>query len=75
MKALGKPKFTNLVTLQAWHMKSKSVQQSQILSLNSKAMTSEKSHTTHQVGMCWRAIIILFRTPQFSLFCIEIYEI
>ena len=35
----------------------------------------EKLHVTYQVGVWWHAVIIPFRTPQFSLFWNEMYEL
>ena len=35
----------------------------------------EKSHTTHQEGVWWSAMIIPFRTPQLSFFYNERYEL
>ena len=40
-----------------------------------RLQTCEKSHATHQVGVWWRAMIIPFRTPQFSFFYNEIYKL
>ena len=56
-------------------MKRKGVHQSYTSSLNSEAMACEKSHTTHQVGMWWCAMIIPFRTPVFVLLHLDVQTI
>ena len=38
-------------------------------------MACEKSHTTHQVGMWWCAMIIPFRTPVFVLLHLDVQTI
>ena len=35
----------------------------------------EKTHTMHQVGVWWHAMIIPFRTSQFSFFWTDMYEL
>ena len=56
-------------------MKNKGAQQSHASSQNSEALTCEKSHATHQVGMWWHAMIIPFKTTKFSFFYNEKHKL
>ena len=50
------------------HMKNKGVQQLHASSQIQRLQMCEKSYATHQVGVSWCAMIILFRRTQLSFF-------